>query len=99
MGQHVMLINKCNRGIDHVLFFQIPRSSSKRKYVGDDSGQLMEENLSQLSSRFKNMLRTAYSCGDNERVMQGLFENYLEVKFKVKALFLCAHFIVVQEGK
>merc|ERR1712029_773997 len=65
-----------------------PRSSSKRKYVqeGATSGQLMEENLSGLSQRFRTMLATALSCGDNERVMQGLFENYLEVKFKDNAL-------------
>ena len=34
-------------------------------------------------SRPANVLQ---SCGDNDRIMQGLFENYLEVKFKNNAL-------------
>jgi len=70
--------------------FTIPRTSSKRKYVGGggDGSDLKEESMSSLPARFNNMLRTAQSCvgGDYERIMQGLFENYLHVKFKDIAL-------------
>ena len=43
---------------------------------------LKEETLSNLSSRYKTMLRTVQACGDYDRVLQGVFENYLDVKFK-----------------
>ena len=68
--------------------FQIPRSSSKRKFVGsiDISGNneefVQEESLSTLSARYTNILKSVQSCGDYEKMMQGAFENYLLVKFK-----------------
>ena len=67
--------------------FQIPKSSSKRKFLDEFSpGTLREESLSSLPVRYKNMLRTAQACGDYDRIMQGVFENYLEIKFKDVAL-------------
>ena len=68
--------------------FQIPRSSSKRKFVGsiDIAGNseefVQEESLSTLSARYTNILKSVQSCGDYEKMMQGAFENYLLVKFK-----------------
>ena len=68
--------------------FQIPRSSSKRKFVtncnspGVGGETLQEENLSLVPVRFRTMLRSIQACGDYEKVMQGVFENYLEIKFK-----------------
>ena len=59
--------------------FQIPRSSgsNKRKHDGKS-----EENCAALNVRFKNSLHMAQSCGDYEKLQQGVFENYLNIKFK-----------------
>ena len=59
--------------------FQIPRSSgsNKRKHDGKS-----EENCAALNARFKNSLHMAQSCGDYEKLQQGVFENYLTIKFK-----------------
>ena len=59
--------------------FQIPRSSgsNKRKHDGKS-----EENCASLNVRFKNSLHMAQSCGDYEKLQQGVFENYLNIKFK-----------------
>lgn len=35
-----------------------------------------------LASRFQRMLRTTQSCGEYDRLTQGWFENYLNIKFK-----------------
>ena len=66
--------------------FQIPRPV-KRKYVSlansnDDNTNIKEENSAALDVRFRNVLRTVQSCGDYEKLQQGVFENYLNVKFK-----------------
>jgi len=59
--------------------FSIPRSSgsNKRKHDGKS-----EENCAALNVRFKNSLHMAQSCGDYEKLQQGVFENYLTIKFK-----------------
>ena len=59
--------------------FSIPRSSgsNKRKHDGKS-----EENCAALNVRFKNSLHMAQSCGDYEKLQQGVFENYLNIKFK-----------------
>ncbi|XP_048576274.1 chromosome transmission fidelity protein 18 homolog isoform X2 [Nematostella vectensis] len=40
------------------------------------------QNVSSLTTRFHNILRLASSSGQYEKLMQGLFENYLNIKFK-----------------
>ena len=67
--------------------FQIPRSSSKRKFVGSNQSNgneefVQEENLSSMPIRFKTILNSVQGCGDYEKMIQGAFENYLMIKFK-----------------
>ena len=52
-------------------------SSNKRKHDGKN-----EENASAVNVRFKNSLHLAMACGDYEKLQQGVFENYLNIKFK-----------------
>ena len=59
--------------------FQIPRSSGSKKRKHDGKS---EENCAALNVRFKNSLHMAQSCGDYEKLQQGVFENYLNIKFK-----------------
>ena len=67
---------------------QIPRSSSKRKFVAQTNGIqendefVQEESLSSMPNRYKTMLKSVQSCGDYEKMMQGAYENYLTIKFK-----------------
>lgn len=60
--------------------FQMPRqtSSSKRKF---DSSTPTEKSTSP-GARFKSALSSVMACGDYEKLQQGVFENYLNVKFK-----------------
>ena len=53
--------------------FSIPR--------GDCEGQ-SKQKLSTVSERYKKILSTVYSCGEYERVVQGVFENYVNMQFK-----------------
>ena len=55
--------------------FQLPRASSKRKFDQEKSAAATE-------SRFQNSLRMVMACGDYEKLQQGVFENYLNAKFK-----------------
>jgi chromosome transmission fidelity protein 18 len=63
--------------------FQMPRPT-KRKYVNlaKDNEVEQEENCAALDVRFKNILRSVMANGDYEKLQQGIFENYLEIKFK-----------------
>ena len=67
---------------------QIPRTS-KRRVDGE------EVNVSSPGSRFRNVLSTVQACGDYDRLQQGVFENYLNIKFKdsrmenVREFFYC----------
>lgn len=58
-----------------MILIKIPRTG-KRKIDG------REENIASPFSRFKNVLHTVQACGDYERLQQGVFENYLSMKFK-----------------
>ena len=65
--------------------FQLPRSSStsssnKRKLDGKNNQG--DQNCAALNVRFKNSLNMAMACGDYEKLQQGVFENYLNIKFK-----------------
>lgn len=57
--------------------FQMPRPSVKRKSNNEDKG-----GSASLGSRFKNALHLAMACGDYDKLQQGVFENYLSIKFK-----------------
>jgi len=63
--------------------FQMPRPT-KRKYVNlaKDNEVEQEENSAALDVRFRHILRTIMANGDYEKLQQGIFENYLEIKFK-----------------
>ena len=53
--------------------FTIPR--------GDGEAQ-SKQKLSTVGERYKRILSTIYSCGEYERVVQGVFENYVNMQFK-----------------
>ncbi len=55
--------------------FQTPRTSKRR--IGEE-----EVNVASLGARFRNILSTVQACGDYDRLQQGVFENYLNIKFK-----------------
>ena len=66
--------------------FQIPRSSSKRKFVSNVTSikpeeVVQEESLCSMPVRFKTILNSVQGCGDYEKLIQGSFENYLSIKF------------------
>ena len=42
----------------------------------------VEESGASLPNRFKSTLHSVYACGEYEKMMHGVFENYLNVKFK-----------------
>ena len=45
-------------------------------------GSAREESAASLPVRFKSMLSAVYACGEYEKLMNGVFENYLQVKFR-----------------
>ncbi|XP_020625554.1 chromosome transmission fidelity protein 18 homolog [Orbicella faveolata] len=49
---------------------------------GNVSNANEQRGMTSLSSRFHTVLHSAMSSGQYEKVAQGLFENYLQVKFK-----------------
>ncbi|XP_059092266.1 chromosome transmission fidelity protein 18 homolog isoform X2 [Tigriopus californicus] len=62
--------------------FQLPRGHKRTtKRVRSELVQI-EESRASLPLRFSNMFHLASSCGDYDKLMQGVFENYLQVKFK-----------------
>ena len=54
--------------------FAIPRGENDR-----DSKQ----KISSVGERYKKILATIQSCGEYERVVGGVFDNYVNMKFKV----------------
>jgi len=42
----------------------------------------MSANAASLPARFATILQSVYSCGDYDRLMNGVFENYAAIKFK-----------------
>jgi hypothetical protein len=52
----------------------------------DGKSVVLEESGATLPNRFRSSLRTIYACGDYEKIMEGVFENYLTVKFKDSCL-------------
>ena len=43
---------------------------------------IIEESAATAPNRYRSMLSTVYAGGDYGRVMEGVFENYLDIKFK-----------------
>ena len=58
-----------------LLALQIPRTC-KRKI--DEQ----EVNVASAGARFQSVLHSVQACGDYDRLQQGVFENYLNIKFK-----------------
>lgn len=57
--------------------FHIPRPG---KTVVSDTGE--EEPANSMHIRYKNVLSTVQSCGEYDKLLNGVFENFLDVKFK-----------------
>ena len=53
--------------------FTIPRGGSETQ---------SKQRLSTIGERYKTILSTIYSCGEYEKVVQGVFENYVNMQFK-----------------
>eukprot|EP00057_Strongylocentrotus_purpuratus_P030065 XP_780624.3 PREDICTED: chromosome transmission fidelity protein 18 homolog [Strongylocentrotus purpuratus] len=74
--------------------FQLPKAKKKtytnphdlkqgqRLGVVSESMQGLDSDMTSLTARFHHMLHVIQSCGEHEKLMNGVFENYLEVKFK-----------------
>ena len=62
-------------------FSQTPRASQKILVPCGD-GSSREESAAALPVRAKSMLRAVQACGDYDKIMNGVFENYLQVKFR-----------------
>ena len=60
--------------------FQVPKQL-KRKFVSDNPENSLKRNDHQ-KSHLQNVLRTVQACGDYNKLQEGVFENYLDIKFK-----------------
>uniref|UniRef100_A0A4W3JWE6 Chromosome transmission fidelity protein 18 homolog n=1 Tax=Callorhinchus milii TaxID=7868 RepID=A0A4W3JWE6_CALMI len=68
--------------------FQLPKP--QRKWIGQEhswqeqglSGQERRPPLSAVAQRFNNVLHLTTSTGDHEKLTQGLYDNFLNMKFK-----------------
>ncbi|XP_063041497.1 chromosome transmission fidelity protein 18 homolog isoform X2 [Engraulis encrasicolus] len=63
--------------------FQLPRNANKRKRIGRE-GQ--EGVLNEGAQRLHHILHLASSCGENEKITQGLYDNFLHMKLKDPSL-------------
>jgi len=61
--------------------FTIPRAD-KVETVYELGAADKKEAANTVGSRFRSILSTVQSCGEYDRLMQGVFENYLNIKFK-----------------
>ncbi|XP_033118482.1 chromosome transmission fidelity protein 18 homolog [Anneissia japonica] len=57
----------------------VDKNGVERKVSAEDN---VDFNPASPSSRFNNMLQAVLSNGDYDKLLSGIFENYLEVKFK-----------------
>ena len=64
------------------LHSQIPRTSVQRHTQVDGKAVVIEEKLSTEGNRYRTVLSSVYAGGDYGRLMEGVFENYLDIKFK-----------------
>ena len=68
--------SQCGLKSADVIIWTLFFSANKRKHDGS------EDNGASINARFKNALHMAMACGDYEKLQQGVFENYLNIKFK-----------------
>eukprot|EP00117_Sycon_ciliatum_P023729 scpid35668/ scgid20094/ Chromosome transmission fidelity protein 18 homolog len=74
--------------------FQLPKSKRQRVQANADgtrassADKQASTNAQSVSNRFRNVLSAAESTGEYDRVRQGLFENYLEMRYKDPSLEL-----------
>ena len=61
--------------------FQTPRQLNKRKFV-DASSSSRVDNSDMKRTQIQQILRSVQACGDYRKLQEGVFENYLDVKFK-----------------
>jgi len=78
--------------------FAIPRAE-KVDTISDLGQGSVKEAANTIGSRYRNILSIVQSCGEYDRLVQGVFENYLNIKFKdsgmmgvVKGLDWFTHF-------
>ncbi|XP_033750100.1 chromosome transmission fidelity protein 18 homolog [Pecten maximus] len=63
--------------------FSLPRPKQNRFLsINDLRNEEWKINNTSPTARFHNVLQATYSSGEYEKVIQGLFENYLECKYK-----------------
>ncbi|OWF51090.1 chromosome transmission fidelity protein 18 homolog [Mizuhopecten yessoensis] len=63
--------------------FTLPRPKRNRFLnINDLKNEEWKVNNTSDAARFQNVLQATYSSGEYEKVIQGLFENYLECKYK-----------------
>lgn len=63
--------------------FSLPRPKRNRYLnINDLRNEEWKTNNTSSTARFHNVLQATYSSGEYEKVIQGLFENYLECKYK-----------------
>ncbi|XP_053332569.1 chromosome transmission fidelity protein 18 homolog [Clarias gariepinus] len=76
-----------NKGLFSVWqeIFQLPRV--KRKRIGGDGfGGFEEAGLRDSSQRLQHILHLVSSCGEHEKLTQGLYDNFLSMKLKDPSL-------------
>ncbi|XP_071128877.1 chromosome transmission fidelity protein 18 homolog [Mytilus edulis] len=86
MVQHVTIGQKdTNKSLFSLWYeiFSIPRAK-KNKFITiqDIKNNEVQVNNQSLPARFNNILHSTYAAGEYDRVIQGLFENYCECKYK-----------------
>ncbi|KAI5090281.1 chromosome transmission fidelity protein 18-like, partial [Silurus meridionalis] len=76
-----------NKGLFSVWqeIFQLPRLKRKR-IGGDPHGGFEEAGLKDVTQRLQHILHLASSCGEHEKLTQGLYDNFLSMKLKDPSL-------------
>ena len=62
--------------------FQTPRQLNKRKFVDAATSSRDFDKSDMKRTQIQQILRTVQACGDYRKLQEGVFENYLDVKFK-----------------
>ena len=68
----------CNSRKQYVNPYDRASSASEAQ----DLAQVMAQNNTTPAARFTNIYHTAIAAGDTDKIMQGLYENYLKAKVK-----------------
>uniref|UniRef100_F6PPP3 AAA+ ATPase domain-containing protein n=1 Tax=Ciona intestinalis TaxID=7719 RepID=F6PPP3_CIOIN len=70
-------VNLCNKRFTNFIFRKIDQDSQTVQ-----QRMLEGQKVSQYSSRFYHILNIVSSCGEYEKTLQGVFDNFLLMKFK-----------------